>query len=289
MPAGDADRGDPGGVGDERRPRRTFEAVGGSVLQGRHLRSPPAGHRALLPAALQHDHADVDAGLEHLRPGPPQTGHRRLPPDGGADRLGVAGDEDGLREHEGHAAAVRSGQFHGPQQELGGHVRVRAAAQAGAPTPARGPGHLTEVGRVADDGVEGPPGIGRPAVAHLDPRLGDREPGLRGGAGVELDADQLQRARRRTAPGCGHARRRQHAAVAAGRVQHPHRRRPSPAGGVVERRHHGLVDQQVHHRRWRVPGSAPLALDAVRWLHDQHLGWSVSSLVNVTALYARPP
>ncbi len=169
----------------------------------------------------QHDHADVDVGVEHLRPA-----HQRPVTAAGrstAARIGSASRV--TRTDCGRTRATRppSGRasVHGPQEELGRDVRVGPAAQARASAPARGAGQLAEVRRVADHDVEGPSGLGDAAVARPRSAPPARPAGPARRCGVDLDADQLQSDRRRTAPAA--------AWLAAAR------RRPSPQAGSSTR------------------------------------------------------
>ena len=219
--------------------------VRGRVRQGRTSPVPASG--ATGPCSRPRCSTTTQTwtpAVEHLRPGPPQAGHRRLPAHGGADRLGVAG----RRARTAGAPAPPGRRRAGPAPRPAAGTRRprrRTGRHRGGERPPRlvAPGQLTEERRVADDGVEGPPGIGRAAVAHLDPRLG--------GPSAGPARRCWRRARCRPAP--ARARRRTAAAAAAMRSAAA-RRRPSPQAGSSTRTGAG---RSPAGRRRRAPAPRP--------------------------------
>ena len=134
-------------------------------------------------------------GVEDRLARPPEAVERGLIDDCPPDRVCVAGGEDRLGEDEPDPATIGARQSDGERQELGGRIRVGAAAVPRSATSAGGGIELVEVGRVADDGVE-PHRAGweLEGVAHHDGGVRS-EAALRhvGRCGIELDAGEAPR------------------------------------------------------------------------------------------------
>ena len=234
---------DPGGVGQQVRPRRPpveSGAVGRGQSRGRPGPASAAPDRWRSPstkaaATVWTWASKTVSPADHHNPS-------RRPSTGGppADVGRVATREQGLRQDEPDAPAVGPGQAEGERQELDGGIGVRAASVVRA-APARGrAGQLVEERRVADDDVELPEVAHPQGVAEQDGGLRtEPPPGLGRGRGVELDPDQRRTvaARARTeAPVDAGRGGGQEATVAAGRIEHPEARRGRP------RRQHRVED-----------------------------------------------
>ena len=180
-----------GEVGHERRPAGASDGCGRGVGPHGALRTAPTADRALGPAGLHHDHARRHRGVEHRRRRPPEADDGRARPDRGTDGSRVARRQDGLRQDERDAAAVRSDER--AASGRGTRPPRRRTAHRRGPTGRRGwwPGPAAR-GRA---GCRPPRRTGRQGRACARRRRGSAPghgaPRRRGGRDVDLDPHQL--------------------------------------------------------------------------------------------------